>query len=198
MRTLSKTAPLNASDEALVKQFKDGSREAFEALFRRHLRTVYKRVMFAVPVTEVDDVTQEIFIAAYESLHGLRGEAQFSAWLRRLTRNKIVEYYRKQNRKQEPPLASLQEASKTSSGNIPNMVEERILLQGALMGLPEHYFEVITLRIVEGLHFDEVAEVIGQSLEATKSRFRRAIVELHALLVEENTDEQNETENRKS
>ncbi len=164
-----------ASDEVLIQQFKDGKSDAFNAIYQRHLASVYNRVRYVVPEADVEDVTQEVFIAAFKSLPSFRGEAQFGTWLRTLTNHKVAEYYRRRNRKQEVPQAPLFEASGRSTEHAGKDVEEQIALRRALQQISEPYREVILLRFAEGLQFHEIAALTGQNLEATKSLFRRAI-----------------------
>lgn len=166
------------SDELLVQHFKDGRQEAFDLLYSRHLPKVYKRVRYIVPENDVEDVTQEIFIAALNSISSFRGEAKFSTWLRTLTNYKVAEFYRKRTRKQEPPLSPLSDASAHTTGSTSKIMEERVYLQGALQSLPDNYREIILLRFAEDLQFNEIAELTSQNLEATKSLFRRAIAAL--------------------
>ena len=163
------------SDELLIKQFKDGNSDAFSELYRRHLSGVYKRVRYMIPEQDVEDTTQEVFIAALKSLSSFRGEAQFSTWLRTLTNYKIAEYYRKCNRKREAPKVSFDPTRDYGDGNTVRVLEEQINLRKALQQIPDQYQEVILLRFVEGLQFNEIAELNGQHLEATKSLFRRAV-----------------------
>lgn len=163
------------SDELLVRQFKDGKSNAFDELYQRHLANVFKRVSYMIPETDVEDVTQEVFIAAFKSLSQFRGEAQFGTWLRTLTNHKIAEYYRKHNRKQEAPQVPLTDALGQTDGNRASVLEERIALRRALHQMSEQYQEVILLRFAEGLQFHEIAELHGQNLEATKSLYRRAM-----------------------
>ncbi len=162
-------------DELLIQQFKDGNSNAFNELYERHLSGVYKRVRYMVPEPDVEDTTQEVFIAALKSLPSFRGEAQFGTWLRTLTNHKIAEYYRKSNRKREAPKASFNEMHEHSDGSTNKTLEERIALRKALQQLPSQYQEVIVLRFIDGLQFSEIAQLNGQNLEATKSLFRRAI-----------------------
>ena len=164
-----------ASDELLIKQFKDGNSNAFNELYQRHLPGVYKRVRYMVPEQDVDDTTQEVFIAALKSLSSFRGEAQFSTWLRTLTNHKIAEYYRKCNRKREVPKVAFDDALDHSDGSTAKALEEQIALRRALRQIPDQYQEVILLRFVDGLQFSEIAELNCQHLEATKSLFRRAV-----------------------
>jgi len=163
------------SDELLIKQFKDGNSNAFNELYQRHLPGVYKRVRYMVPEQDVEDTTQEVFIAALKSLPSFRGESQFGTWLRTLTNHKIAEYYRKCNRKREAPRASYDDARDHSDGSTAKKMEECIALRKALQQIPAPYQEVILMRFVEGLQFSEIADLNGQHLEATKSLFRRAV-----------------------
>ena len=178
MENTSNPAFQDISDDVLVQRFKDGDTEAFDLLYHRHLPNVYKRVRYVVPEVDIEDVTQEVFIAALKSLPSFRGEAQFGTWLRTLTNYKVAEYYRKRTRKQEPKTAPLSEASGRTEGFTSKAMEERIYIQRALQKLPENYQEVILLRFAEDLQFNEIAETLGQNLEATKSLFRRAITAL--------------------
>jgi len=184
MENISKSAFQNDSDDMLIQQIKDGSMEAFDALYHRYLPSVYKRVKYVVPENDIEDVTQEVFIAVIQSLRTFRGDSQFGTWLRTLTNHKVAEYYRKRNRKQEPLLAPLSEAAGKLEGGAPKAMEERIFLQRSLLKLPENYREVILLRFAEDLQFNEIAELMGQNLEAVKSLFRRAIAALRNQLDE--------------
>lgn len=184
MENIVKTVFTKTSDEFLIQQFMDGNKDAFEALYARYLAVVYKRVYYLVPAEDVEDLIQEIFIAVSNSLVKFRGEAQFSTWLRALTNHKIAEFYRKRNRKQEPRQTTLTEAAGLSEGSISKNLEDRIAIQRALKELPENYREIILMRFIEGLQFNEIAELTGQSLEATKSLFRRAISALRDQLDE--------------
>ena len=172
------------SDEVLIKRFNDGNKDAFDMLYTRHVSNVFKRVRYVVPESDVEDITQEVFIAAMKSLASFRGDSQFATWLRTLTNHKIAEFYRKRGRKQEPPLSPISDAFGKMDGNTSKMMEERIYIQKALNQLPENYREVILLRFAENMQFSQIAELQNQNLEATKSLFRRAIAALRNLLDE--------------
>jgi len=178
MENISKQIQQEISDEILVQQFKEGRQDVFDMLYQRHLPSVYKRVRYVIPENDVEDVTQEIFIAVLGSLSSFRGDSQFRTWLRTLTNYKVAEFYRKRTRKQEPLLAPLSEASGRMEGATSQVLEERIFLQNALKKLPDNYREIILLRFAEDMQFDEIAKLTNQNLEAAKSLFRRAIAAL--------------------
>ena len=182
MENINNSILQDPTDELLIQHFKDGRRDAFDTLYYRHLPKVYKRVRYVVPENDVEDVTQEIFIAALNSLPSFRGDAKFSTWLRTLTNHKVAEFYRKRTRKQEPPLSPLSDASSHTEGSTSKVMEERIYLQRALQDLPDNYKEIILLRFAEDMQFNEIAEMTNQNLEATKSLFRRAVAALRTHL----------------
>lgn len=172
------TLPSDASDELLIQQFKDGKKDVFDVLYHRYLPKVYNRVRYVVPESDVEDVTQEIFIAALKSLPSFRGDSKFGTWLRTLTNHKVAEFYRRRSRKQEPQTTQLSEASMRADGETSAKMEDRIFLQRTLQSLPENYREVLLLRFAEDMQFNEIAEHTNQNLEAVKSLFRRAVAAL--------------------
>jgi RNA polymerase sigma-70 factor, ECF subfamily len=160
-------------DSELVEAARQGKPEALTLLYERYLPMVYNRVRYTVPAEDVEDVTQEVFIAAIRSLKGFRGEAKFSTWLRTLTVRQIAEYYRKRH----SPGVLLDE--NLHAPHDLSATEDAILLRQAFRKLPNKYQEIILIRFAEGLPFQEIARLQGCSLEAVKSLFRRAIAALH-------------------
>jgi RNA polymerase sigma-70 factor (ECF subfamily) len=163
------------SDEYLIQQFAQGDELAFDTLYHRYVKVVYNRVRYVTPEIDVEDVTQEVFIAVLHSLSSFRGEAKFSTWLRTLTNNKVAEYYRKRSRKKEAVQVDLEYAEQSSDHSNTSSLEDLITLQRALNELPKQYREVILLRFAEGMPFNEIADCLNKNLEATKSLHRRAI-----------------------
>jgi RNA polymerase sigma-70 factor (ECF subfamily) len=168
----------NVSDENLIQQFVHGDLVAFDCLYTRHVKAVYNRVRYRIPAPDVEDVTQEVFIAAFNSLPKFRGEAQFKTWLRTLTNHKVAEYYRRRSRKRVTMQVDLVHAEQLGDGFSARSLENQITLQAALNALPEPYREVILLRFAEELPFNEVALCLEKNLEAAKSLFRRAMAAL--------------------
>lgn len=168
------------SDADLIRKILQGQQDAFTILYERHMPSVYNRVRYRIPESDVEDVTQEVFITALRSLKSFKGNAQFSTWLRTLTNRRVADFYRNKEvtETQSEPLRGdgerlrmeqLAVASKNS------VSDDRIVLREAITALPEHYQEILLLRFAEGLKFREIAHVSEQSLEATKSLYRRAM-----------------------
>ena len=183
--------PRKPSDEELVGAAQQGRQEAFNLLFERYLPLVHNRVRYIVPEQDAEDVTQEVFIAAMRSLGKFRGESLFSTWLRTLTNRQVADYYRRRNPTHDPGFSNpgredFDEVTALVAENPDHSLEERIALRQALRKLPPNYQEIILLRFIEGLQFNEIAQLQEQSLEATKSLFRRAISALQSQLEENN------------
>ena len=159
------------SDEALAKMTQDGNRAAFETLCDRHLTSVYNRLRALLPAEAVEDVTQEVFVAVLRGIQDYRGNSLFRTWLAAIIRHKVADFYRQRSR--QPEVVPL--ADDGDDPIAPDTWEERALVQAALQRLPAHYQEVLLLRFAEGKPFDQIAGALGISLEATKSRYRRAV-----------------------
>ena len=179
------------SDEDLIRQVQKGDMEAFNSLYTRHLPLVYNRVRYRIPTTDVEDVTQEVFITVVKSLKGFKGNSSFKTWLRTLTNRRVADYYR-QRKEQEVQLS--EPLTDMNPGAFPGLstedntesMDNQLLIRDALTALPEHYQDILLLRFAEGLKFQDIARADGRSLEATKSLFRRAMEAVRTQLGEIN------------
>lgn len=169
-------------DVQLATLAQQGDREAFLTLYNRYLNKVYNRVKSRIPVSDVEDVVQEIFIATIRSLQSFEHRSQFNTWLYTIVNRQIADYYRKRQRTINDDLTVTLddiENSVASSQNTRENMDEQMALKRALSSIPEHYQQIILLRLVDQLPFAEIAAQRGQSIEAVKSLFRRAIVAIH-------------------
>jgi RNA polymerase sigma-70 factor (ECF subfamily) len=167
------------SDDDLVRAAQGGGLDDFTALYDRFFPVVYNRVRFVVPPEDVEDVTQEVFIAVVRSLSSFRYEARFSTWLRTLVNRQVADYYRSRRPQNESLSAGDDQAEERYLGlahpDPAASLDDQIIIRQALHRLPEHYREIILLRFAEGLPFEQIAKHQCQSLEAVKSLFRRAM-----------------------
>jgi RNA polymerase sigma-70 factor (ECF subfamily) len=165
-----------------------GALDAFTMLYERYLPVVYRRVRYVIPEPDVEDVTQEIFIAMLKSLKHFRYEAKFSTWLRTLVNRQVADYYRRRkpsdvydpvdvSESESRPLMAWRDDQDAGA------VDDAIILRQALQRLPGNYQEILLLRFVDGLRFEEIARLQDHSLEATKSLFRRAIATLQKQVI---------------
>lgn len=167
------------SDEQLAQQAQAGHREAFHTLYTRYLPRVYNRVRTKIPPNDVEDVTQEIFIAVVRSLESFEQRARFNTWLYTIVNRQIADFYRKRTRTGgAQPSVELDDPESSfdiPAADVQDGADQRLVLGRALRGIPEHYQEIILMRFTDGLTFAEIAVVRGQTLEAVKSLYRRAI-----------------------
>jgi len=164
---------MTPSDEELVHAAQMGKQDAFTQLYERYLRSVFGRVQMKVQVEDVEDVTQEVFIAVMKSLHQFQGRSKFRTWVWTLTSRRIADYYR--NRKSNQVTLDIDHIQDHALVTQPHEPDDLVIVRAALRKLPDNYQEVILLRFIEELPFDEIAKTTGQSLEAVKSLFRRAM-----------------------
>lgn len=187
----SRTAARLDSDLQLVEQCLTGSDAAWEQLVRSHTRRVYAVCYrFTGTAEEAQDLTQEVFLRVFKTLKSFRsGEGSFSVWLNRLTRNLLIDHYRrtKADRKTdsiEDQLNQLEESGaamyKTDSMLAGREAGE--LLQAALQKLSPELRETVILRDVEELEYREIAQVLNVPEGTVKSRLNRGRAELARLL----------------
>jgi RNA polymerase sigma-70 factor (ECF subfamily) len=147
-------------DGALVSSAREGNRAAFGLLYDRYARMVHGILLSRVPPPEVDDLVQEVFLAALRRLHALRDVARFGAWLAVITRNRANDYHRKSG-----PQAALTEpvSEEQTEGrpNNPAEAHEAAMILAVMRTLPEAYREPLILRLVEGLTGPEIAVRTG-------------------------------------
>lgn len=135
--------------------------------------------------TDAEDVTQEVLLRLVEKLPSFRGESAFPTWLHRITINTALTHRRKRAVRDEHRIDHPLEALLESGGDeayqrttAPEAVleegETRRLIERAVAGLPELYRQVFVLSDIEGLPNADIADRVGTSLPAVKSRLHRA------------------------
>ena len=176
-------------DADLIRLCQDGDMEAFEQLFYRHQNRVYviaRRMMN----NEEDalDLTQEIFLKAYQKISKFNFKSAFSTWLYRLAMNSCIDALRKRKDVKTTPVtdASLKDAALYIDANTPEdnaMLNDRERqIWEALNSLKEKERAIIILKDMEGLSYKEISEVLKCSLGRVKSRLHEARQNLKDIL----------------
>jgi RNA polymerase sigma-70 factor (ECF subfamily) len=147
-------------DGALVSSAREGDRAAFGRLYDRYGPMVHGILLCRVPPREVDDLVQEVFLAALRQLHGLRDVSRFGAWLAAITRNRANDYFRKSWYKAAltEPVCEEQAEGRASD---PADAEQAAVILAVVRTLPDAYREPLILRLVEGLTGPEIADRTG-------------------------------------
>jgi RNA polymerase sigma-70 factor (ECF subfamily) len=183
------------TDKQLIKAIQQGDKAAFASLVRRYENTVYR---FSYKVcrdeAKAEETLQDTFINVYRKLDSFDQKSKFSTWLYSIVTNNCLMSRRK--RKLDDLLESLDDPPTDSEGRLSEHVarwqetpadvlmqkELKILLDKAILKFPVDYRVVFVLRDLEGRSTEETAEILKISVEATKSRLRRARAFLRAQL----------------
>jgi len=178
--TPDRTAAPGLSEAADVALAASGDQRAFERLYRQHVARVHslaRRMMGGDG--DPDELTQDIFVRAWERLGTYRGEAAFSTWLHRLAVNVILNWRRSEagtrSRIDDGVDAELIEGARPAGG-------EALDLEGAIGRLPPGARQVFVLHDVQGFKHEEIATMTGVTTGTSKAQLHRARMLLRALL----------------
>jgi RNA polymerase sigma factor (sigma-70 family) len=167
--------PNSLPDETLAQMARAGDKAAFDILCDRYLPVIYNRLRAKLPPEAVEDVTQQVFMGAMKGIRRYRQRSSFRTWILSIARHKIADYYRSHSRQPEViPLDPGGEGEAHGSERRDTW-EEQVLVRIILERLPDHYQEILLLRFAEGMRFQKIARTLDISLEAAKSRYRRAV-----------------------
>ena len=153
-------------EELLVERVCAGDEEAFGALYRMFAPLVHGVILARVPRDEVDDIVQEVFIAAYKNLNTLRDKNAVGAWLVMIARNRATEFYRRAKRTEEL-------SDEIRENERPSAEANEIL--SAIRALPDAYKETLVIRLVEGMTGTEIAEKTGLTPESVRVNLHRGM-----------------------
>ncbi len=182
--------PLDA-DTQIVERCLAGDEPAWEELIKVHTRRVYSICYrFTSNDFEAQDLTQEVFLRIFKSLRSFRaGEGSFSVWLTRLTRNLLIDHYRRTKSERatdsiEDQLPMMEEKTAMSARTDGMLAgrEASELLQHALYKLSPELRETVILRDLEELEYKEIADILRVPEGTVKSRLNRGRAELGRLL----------------
>jgi RNA polymerase sigma-70 factor, ECF subfamily len=172
-------------DEELVARVQRGDKSAYDILVLRYQHRIVQLVnRYVKDHSEAQDVAQEAFIKAYRALGSFRGESAFYTWLYRIAINTAKNYLVSRSRRNTDYQIDVQDAEAIE--NAPQLqgldTPERFLLgeeivetiQAAIENLPEEMRVAITLRELEGMSYEEIAEAMDCPVGTVRSRIFRA------------------------
>jgi len=171
----SMTVPTSYAGDSDVALAAAGDRLAFERLYRLHVNRVFS--LCARMVTDrsrAEELTQDVFVRAWEKLHLFRGESAFGTWLHRMTVN-VVLNARKTEGRNRARFEDDEEGDRVDSlPSRPLAPGDRMDLEAAIATLPKGARRVFTLHDIEGYKHEEIAEMLGVTSGATKAQLHRA------------------------
>jgi RNA polymerase sigma-70 factor (ECF subfamily) len=180
---------LEPDEEArLIEAAQRGDQAAFAEIVRHFQRAVY-RVAYALTrnAADADDLSQETFVRAYQALGRFRVGEPLYPWLARIAVNQSYSLHRRRKRRPEAALEPLLEAGKQwavddDPADHADRNERQSQLQEAFAELSPEHQAMLTLRVVEGMSYDEIAHSVGVPPGTVMSRLSRARAELKARL----------------
>jgi RNA polymerase sigma-70 factor (ECF subfamily) len=185
------------SDAELVRRFKEGDRAAYSEIVRRYQDRVFTLCLrwMGGDRQVAEEVAQDVFLALYRSLSRFRGDAQLSTWIYRVVINhcKNRRLYRKRRHMDQheglegestDPDAAARQIADDGPGTDASLHAQQAghLLQEALERLDDEQRQIIVLRDVQDLSYEEIADILDLPRGTVKSRLHRARASLAQLL----------------
>jgi RNA polymerase sigma-70 factor (ECF subfamily) len=199
-RVIQPDAEKTASDHELLDRCRAGDEEAFDDLVRRHQQRAFN-VAFQVLRDREDaaEVAQDAFVRIYRSVENFRGDCEFTTWLHQIVVNLARNKHRWWKRRGRQSSVSLDSPVEIADGEVPMQVpasgdapdvetvkaEFVELLSRRMEELPRKLREVLVLRNVEDLSYEQIAVVLDCSIGTVKSRIARAREALRERMREE-------------
>jgi RNA polymerase sigma-70 factor, ECF subfamily len=157
---------------SLVAAAREGDRGAFGQLYQRYARMVHGILLGRVPIGEVEDLVQDVFVAAMRQVHALRDVKCFGGWLATVARNRANDFHRRSVEMVEFAEDAPDGAVRQSRG-APG--DDGAAILGVIRGLPEAYRETLIMRLVEGMTGPEIAERTGLTAGSVRVNLHRGM-----------------------
>ncbi len=169
------------TEQELIAAARRGSESAFEELVRLYEKRVYHLALrMSGGQEDALEIAQEAFLSAWRGLKFFRGESSFSTWIYRLTTNAAIDYLRREKRQGQGISLDDEETFVEPPDQRPGpqgqaeRAELRRLLQEGLLTLSAEHRQVLLLRELEGMSYEEIAQALDLDLGTVKSRIARA------------------------
>ena len=180
----------------IIKQVLGGDTAAFEELVLSYQDKMYSlSLRMTGNQDDAYDMIQEAFLKAYTNLANFRGDSKFSVWLYRLTSNVCIDFLRKRKRKPTSSLTYINEDNEPQDLElpderfVPDTIAERNELREAVArgmeSLADEYRQILVLREINGLSYNEIGEALELEVGTVKSRIFRARKRLVEILMKD-------------
>lgn len=171
--------------EHIIARARRGDADAFEQLVVAYRDQVFRLALrMCGNETDADEVAQEAFLSAWKGLPNFRGESRFSTWLYQLTTHAAIDLLRREKR--QAAAEDIDGIPIVDDGPSPQQQAERAEtrreIQSALMQLPEEYRQVLVLRFMQELSYEEIGQALKLPAGTVKSRLNRAKAQLKGVL----------------
>jgi RNA polymerase sigma-70 factor (ECF subfamily) len=180
-------------DTVLIQAVQAGDKAAFDELVLKHKDRLFNLVYwFLGDYHEANDCAQETFIKVFKSINKFRFESAFSTWLYRIAINTCKNRLKSTAYRWKKKTVSLETSNVSKNGNPSSEIvngsptpvmalekkEKRMRIQKAINSLPEEQNQVVVLRDIQGLSYQDISDITGLNLGTVKSRLARGRLEL--------------------
>lgn len=168
----------------LLERCKKGDNSAQMQIYKNYYRAMYNTSLRILKDEfEAEDMMQEAFLTAFTKLDTFIGEVTFGAWLKRIVINKSLTQLKKNNKYQDVKMEVLSETTiETEEAiNYSDLQADKVLER--LNSLKENYRIVLSLNLIEGYDYEEIAEILGYTNENVRTTISRAKKKLKQMLV---------------
>lgn len=177
-------------DTELVRRARAGDADAFGQLVARYESRILRLVRGMVPEHDAEDVAQDAFLKAYRKLPEFDERSRFYTWVYRIASNTALDWRKRERYRRHGDLPETQAGEDALPSDDPgprtaaHRHELRSAIDTAIAGLPPNYHEIVVLREVQGLSYEEIAATLEISKGTVESRLFRARERLRAALKE--------------
>jgi RNA polymerase sigma-70 factor, ECF subfamily len=156
--------------------------DAYGQLYQLYIDRIGRYIYYKVgDREEAEDLTEQVFLKAWESIQGFRGEpAAFPVWIFRLAHNLVIDYHR--THRQTTELHEFIEDSRPQPEDEVGVRLDNQMLQAAITRLTPEQQQVVILRFIQGMPHAQVAEILGKNEVAVRGIQYRAVVALQRIL----------------
>ena len=182
---------MNHDDRRLIAEVLAGRTQAFGELVKRYQNRLYNVAVRVVDnPDDAADVVQDVFVNAYQSLGSFKGDSEFFTWLYRIAFNTAISFKRRKRatvslegrRDRDPALEPMDRSPDVAPEAAIERTEDERVLAEAMAKLSAEHRTVLVLKDIDGLKYEEIADVMGVPIGTVRSRLHRARLELRNLL----------------
>lgn len=187
---LASAIGFSGEEAGFIADLKAGSEDAFAVLIAQYHQSLYSLIARSVhDPADAADITQDVFLKVFRSIHSFHGDSSLRTWLYRIALREASNQRRwwRRHKRQEitldtpaetadddaPALCSILATTDPSPFDHARESELRVRVESALRDLPEGFRHVVVLREIEGLSYDEIADVLQLRIGTVKSRLTR-------------------------
>lgn len=174
-------------DQEIIKLFqKETSKHAaFQILVKQYQERVYWHIRkMVIDHDDTDDLMQEVFIKVWDNLDKFREDASLFTWIYRIATNECLQYLRKKRKKFFLPLVDVAEELQEKLDNSPHIAGEEVqlLLQKAILTLPDKQRLVFNMKYFDNLSYEAIAAITDTSIGSLKASYHHAVKKIEKFI----------------